>query len=33
LFAVLDSPISLRFLTRLSSPSRAGWLSEKRPVA
>jgi transposase len=33
LFAVLDSPISLRFLTRFPSHSRAGWLSERRLAA
>jgi transposase len=30
LFADLDSPISLRFLTRFPSTERAHWLSEKR---
>jgi transposase len=30
LFATLDSPISLRFLTRFSSASSAAWLSERR---
>ncbi|MGH8977910.1 MAG: IS110 family transposase [Acidimicrobiia bacterium] len=30
LFSELDSPISLRFLTRFPSTVRAGWLSEKR---
>jgi transposase len=33
LFAVLDSPISLRFLTRFPGPSRAAWLSERRLAA
>jgi len=30
LFADIDSPISLRFLERFPSATRAGWLSEKR---
>lgn len=30
LFRDIDSPISLRFLERFSSATRAGWLSEKR---
>ena len=30
LFADLDSPISLRFLERFPSATRAAWLSEKR---
>ena len=30
LFSDLDSPISLRFLTRFPSTTRANWLSEKR---
>ena len=30
LFSDLDSPISLRFLERFPSATRAGWLSEKR---
>ena len=30
LFADIDSPISLRFLKRFPSATRAGWLSEKR---
>jgi transposase len=33
LFAELDSPISLRFLTRFPGPGRAGWLSERRLAA
>lgn len=33
LFAELDSPISLSFLTRFPSPARAGWLSERRMTA
>jgi transposase len=33
LFADLDSPISLTFLTRFSSAERAAWLSEKRMAA
>jgi transposase len=33
LFAALDSPISLRFLTRFPSPGKAAWLSEKRMSA
>lgn len=33
LFAELDSPISLTFLTRFPSADRAAWLSEKRMAA
>jgi len=33
LFAALDSPISLTFLTRFPSAQRARWLSEKRLAA
>jgi transposase len=33
LFAEIDSPISLTFLTRFPSAERAGWLSEKRLAA
>jgi transposase len=33
LFAEIDSPISLTFLTRFPSADRAGWLSEKRLAA
>jgi transposase len=33
LFSVLDSPISLRFLTRFPSPSKAAWLTERRLAA
>jgi transposase len=33
LFAELDIPISLRFLTRFPNQSRAAWLSEKRMAA
>jgi transposase len=33
LFAEIDSPISLTFLTRFPSPERAAWLSEKRMAA
>jgi len=33
LFAELDSPISLRFLSRFPGPGRAGWLSERRLAA
>jgi transposase len=33
LFAALDSPISLTFLTRFPSAQRAGWLSDKRLAA
>jgi transposase len=33
LFAQIDSPISLTFLTRFPSAERAGWLSDKRMAA
>jgi transposase len=33
LFAELDSPISLRLLSRFPGPGRAGWLSERRLAA
>lgn len=33
LFAEIDSPISLRFLTRFPSARRAAWLSDKRMAA
>jgi transposase len=33
LFAEIDSPITLTFLTRFTSPERAAWLSEKRMAA
>jgi transposase len=33
LFADLDSPVSLAFLTRFDCQDRAGWLSEKRMAA
>jgi transposase len=33
LFAEIDSPISLAFLTRFPDPQRAGWLSDKRLAA
>jgi hypothetical protein len=33
LFAELDSPISLTFLTRFPNPGRAAWLSGKRLAA
>jgi transposase len=33
LFAEIDSPISLTFLTRFPSAERASWLSEKRLAA
>src|SRR3954451_10126442 len=33
LFAEIDSPISLTFLTRFPSAERAGWLSDKRMAA
>lgn len=33
LFAELDSPISLTFLTRFPNPTRAAWLTDKRIAA
>jgi transposase len=33
LFAEIDSPISLTFLTRFASPERAAWLSDRRMAA